>query len=274
MQFWNLPFLTESLGKRCVSACIVAVLALPAPVAAQPFDVPKVRSPSEIIGPCLSGISPVAGLTPMPPVTRALDRGNLTILAIGSSSTSGVGASSAQATYPARLGTRLRRIFPRLKVRVINRGIPGETLVGAAGRLKFEVEKSRPDLVLWQLGTNGALNRIGIEKLRDTVTKSLLWLRDRDIAVLLIDPQYVKRFERLEHYSRVVEELARLADEQRVGLIRRYDSMRAISERQHLSAHLASDRFHLNDLGYRCLANYAAYAIFRSSPGIADRRAD
>src|SRR5262245_35769592 len=48
------------------------------------------------------------------------------IVAIGSSSTSGAGASSQAATYPSRLEAELKARLPGLPITVLNKGIGGE----------------------------------------------------------------------------------------------------------------------------------------------------
>src|SRR5262245_28554333 len=50
----------------------------------------------------------------------------LTIVAVGSSSTFGAGASSSAASYPSRLQIELKILFPKDKITVINRGVNGE----------------------------------------------------------------------------------------------------------------------------------------------------
>src|SRR3981189_2355531 len=50
----------------------------------------------------------------------------LTIVAIGSSSTAGAGASSPAASYPSRLAAELKEQFPGHPITVINRGVNGE----------------------------------------------------------------------------------------------------------------------------------------------------
>src|SRR6516225_1324517 len=50
----------------------------------------------------------------------------LTVVAIGSSSTAGAGASSPDATYPSRLAVELRARFPSREITVLNRGVNGE----------------------------------------------------------------------------------------------------------------------------------------------------
>jgi len=48
------------------------------------------------------------------------------IVAIGSSSTAGAGASSPEMSYPSRLQAELQALMPRVPVTVINRGVNGE----------------------------------------------------------------------------------------------------------------------------------------------------
>jgi len=79
------------------------------------------------------------------------------IVALGSSSTAGAGASSAEATYPSRLMAELARRLPTQSIIVLNRGIGGERAVDMLARFDESVAAERPDLVLWQLGTNAVL---------------------------------------------------------------------------------------------------------------------
>src|SRR5262245_33290445 len=57
---------------------------------------------------------------------RLVAREPLTIVAIGSSSTAGAGASAPSASYPSRLALELQERFPGRQIRVINRGVNGE----------------------------------------------------------------------------------------------------------------------------------------------------
>src|SRR5262249_32025354 len=50
----------------------------------------------------------------------------VTIVAMGSSSTQGVGASAPRMSYPSRLEQELRYRYPKLEIRVINHGIGGQ----------------------------------------------------------------------------------------------------------------------------------------------------
>ena len=103
---------------------------------------------------------------------RALSRAvrakrTVKVLAIGSSSTVGVGASSPSATYIARLETTLEGAFKGMDFDVIGRGMSGEVAQGAADRMKQEVEETKPDLVVWQVGTNDALRHVSIDRFKN-----------------------------------------------------------------------------------------------------------
>ena len=57
---------------------------------------------------------------------RLADGESVKIIAIGSSSTAGAGATSCAFSYPSRLEVELRTRFPRASITVINRGVRGE----------------------------------------------------------------------------------------------------------------------------------------------------
>ena len=82
------------------------------------------------------------------------------IVAFGSSSTAGYGATSPEFTYPNRLAAQLRRQYPTADITVINRGKGGEDAPEMMKRLQTEVIDMHPDLVIWQVGTNAVLRNL------------------------------------------------------------------------------------------------------------------
>ena len=77
----------------------------------------------------------------------------LRIVAIGSSSTEGDGASSKEASYPAPLAAAFATRFPDRTIDVSNAGIGGQEVPDEAARFKNDVLAKGPSLVVWQLGT-------------------------------------------------------------------------------------------------------------------------
>src|SRR4051812_32009230 len=94
----------------------------------------------------------------LPRVAKLIARGEpIKIVAFGSSSTFGTGASTPAATYPSQLQIALERLFPNSPVTVANRGIPGERVSDMMKRFRRDVLEEQPDLLIWQTGTNSAL---------------------------------------------------------------------------------------------------------------------
>jgi acyl-CoA thioesterase I len=202
------------------------------------------------------------GRTALRTMRRALKEGRVVkVLAVGSSSTSGVGASSSFATYPVRLENDLEVLFKGVDVDVVSRGVPGEAGLSACSRMKREVAETKPDLVVWQVGTNDAMARADINELKINLARALQWLARNHIDVVLIDPQFTERVAHDEHYTNVVHAIEDVARQERVMLVHRFSAMADLAKQQGETSILASDRFHLNDLGYRCMAEYAAGAI-------------
>jgi acyl-CoA thioesterase I len=195
-------------------------------------------------------------------VRRALrEKRPIKVLAIGSSSTVGVGASSPVASYPVRLEAILEGFFKGVDVDVVSRGISGEVARSAAERLKIDVADVRPDLVVWQVGTNDAMARIDEQEFAAVLRGTLRWLRQHRVDIVLIDPQYVERLATDEPYQHIVGIIRDTAKQERALLVNRFQAMADLAKQKGNQVFLATDRFHLNDLGYRCMAEYAARAI-------------
>jgi lysophospholipase L1-like esterase len=195
-------------------------------------------------------------------VTKAIkEKRPVRVIAIGSSSTVGVGASSPLATYPTRLEKDLEGYVAGMQVEMYVRGINGEIAEDAADRLKMAVADIKPDLVIWQVGTNDALARVEEDDFASQLRSTLQWLASHKIDVVLIDPQYVERLSKDGYYKGIVDTIAEVAQERHVLLVNRYDAMADLARQHPGLTYLAGDKFHLNDLGYKCMAEYAARAI-------------
>jgi len=198
-------------------------------------------------------------------LSRLKSHAPLRVLAIGSSSTEGVGASSPQAAYPARLQTELQNRFKNQPVEVVNRGVSGEVVTATAERLRTEVEALKPSLVVWQVGTNDALRGVSSEVFADTLRNGLGWLAERRIDVVLMDPQFFPKVAGSSAYASYVDGISTLAEVARTPVLHRYAAMRYWSDRPEgvRTPMLAADGFHMNDQGHACVGAMLAEAILR-----------
>jgi acyl-CoA thioesterase-1 len=196
------------------------------------------------------------------------------ILAIGSSSTLGTGASSPAAAYPAQLEIALESKFPSSDVTIVNAGIAGETAERTLARMDRELERTKPDLVLWQVGTADALiPSVSEQDFEATVERGIASIRQHESDLLLIDPQFFKTANDVARYERFVATIERVARKEGVCLFSRYRLMKAWDAAQNggVELMLASDRFHMNDVGYSCIAQSLARQIEDAVARASDR---
>jgi acyl-CoA thioesterase-1 len=192
----------------------------------------------------------------------------LRIVALGSSTTEGTGATRSTLSYPSLLRTHLRRAYPKQSVTVLNKGVGGETAQQMEARLDRDVLAHQPDLVLWQTGTNDAIRNVPHEQMTAALDRGLKRLRALDIDVLLIGPQHSLPLEhRIANYHSYVESMRRFADGHDVAFLDRYQAMLRWNAQARPRTLLASDNLHLNDDGYRCLGKAVADAILCMSGG-------
>jgi lysophospholipase L1-like esterase len=184
----------------------------------------------------------------------------LTIVAIGSSSTYGVGASSQDHTYPSRLAVELKALFPRLPVTVVNRGVSGEESKDMLERFDRDVFAEKPDLVLWQLGSNSVLRDRSLKDANVPLRAGLKRLKDADIDVVLINPQYSPRVITKHDVDGMIALMDITAKEDNVDLFPRFAIMRhwRLAQGLPFSAFVSPDGLHMNDWGYGCWAKLLA----------------
>lgn len=196
-------------------------------------------------------------------VERLRAGGEFRIVAIGSSSTEGIGASSPDRSYPHQLQLELAKHFPASAIRVVNKGVGGEVASDMVARMQRDAVDLNPTLVIWQTGTNDAERGVPSEKFTATFNEGMAMLRRGGIDVLVVDPQYTPRVVDRGGYPVYFDLIARLSKFNGAALFRRQAVMRQWVDAGDFTfaSMLASDRFHMNDRSYHCLASVLADAI-------------
>jgi len=194
---------------------------------------------------------------------RIAAREPLTIVAVGSSSTAGAGASSPAASYPSRLAVELKERFPAVDIMVLNRGVNGEETAQMMARFQSGVLSAHPDLVLWQVGTNSVLRDHPLKPHSMLLHEGVAELEAAGADVVLIDMQFAPRVIAKSETQSMEDQIAVVAKEENVDLFNRFALMRDWHEVQHIpfEAFVAPDQLHMNDWGYACVAKLLATAI-------------
>ena len=218
--------------------------------------------------PCLPSKGAAKSIGSLPRVASKLASGQpVLIIAFGSSSTTGHGASSPEFRYPDRLAAQLRRQYPAAEISVLIRGKGGEDAPEMMKRLQVEVLDMKPDLVIWQVGTNAVLRNLDPADTALMVEDGVARIQALGSDVVLVDPQYSPRVnEHAETAGKMVKLLSRVAELRHVGVFPRFEVMRDWHERQAIPMDnfVISDGLHMSDWGYACFAQLLGDDIIRS----------
>ncbi|WBL79779.1 SGNH/GDSL hydrolase family protein [Bradyrhizobium xenonodulans] len=170
---------------------------------------------------------------PLTNFANRLKGGQVKVVAIGSSTTAGEGGI---APYPQRLLADLRIKFPNVEIEVINRGVGGEDAPLELKRFDHDIFDLKPDLVIWQIGTNSVWQPTGpsfadtTKAIRDGVDRLL---GAEGIDVILMDLQYVPAVltpAKKDKAIAMVEAISQIAHERRVNVFRRFALMKGWHE--------------------------------------------
>jgi acyl-CoA thioesterase I len=191
-------------------------------------------------------------------------RGRASVVAIGSSSTEGAGASSRDWwSYPARLKIELGAKFPPAAIEVLNKGIGGQEAGDELARFKNDVFASDPQLVIWQIGTNAIVKNYDFDEVEFAITRGLTLLRRGNFDVILMDPQYAGQVTDHPEHERIIDFVASAAAAAHVNVFRRFRIMQHWIEHDGVAVEqlINPDRLHQNDWGYLNVTRALARAI-------------
>jgi acyl-CoA thioesterase-1 len=253
------PRLRHAVFASCIATLAVVGFGVPGSTlagerAASKSPAPKCDAPAEFIR--INAALPRTG-------QRIASGHALKIVAIGSSSTAGAGASSDANTYPSRLAAELKQHYPALPISVVNRGVNGEEANDMLARFEKNVLSENPDLVLWQVGTNSLLRDRPLEQAGALIIEGLGRLKQRGIDVVLVDAQYAPKVLAKPRLGELRHLMSTIAKRENVPTFQRFEVMRHWHEKAAIpfSAFLSPDGLHMNDWSYGCVAKLLAHAI-------------
>ncbi len=254
--------LPRALAVVTVAVALCAAAAGPS-LAASPADTSNPAAHAQPL-PCMAASRHALLDADLPRTAARLRSGQpLKIVALGSSSTAGAGASAPSLSYPNRLAVELLRRYPGQSIQVINRGVNGEEVDTMLARFERDVLPEQPDLVIWQLGTNAVFRPLDFDRFEAAMQEGIDRLRGAGIDVMVMDLQYAPRVVAITEHQRMLDRLQAVATRNGVPVFHRYALMRAWYDtmKDGYSALLSADGLHLNDASYGCLAYQVAAAV-------------
>jgi lysophospholipase L1-like esterase len=172
---------------------------------------------------------------------QSLTRGNAKIVAIGSSTTAGEGNIKP---YPERLLSSLQAEYRDVNITMANKGVSGQEAPIELQRFGTDVIAEKPDLVIWQVGTNAVWqspdqNPPSLDETTGAIRDGLVKLRKETSAdVILMDLQYVPAVltpAKKDKAVAMVEAISELARDAGVNVFRRFAFMKGLYQVEQVS---------------------------------------
>jgi acyl-CoA thioesterase-1 len=246
--------LADRAIKRLAALVLFSSLALPFSAHAQ----------EQAKMPCNPKLDQVRLSAPLKRVAQKIALGEpVTIVALGSSSTAGAGATSQLNAYPSQLALDLQQRFPGQSFTVLNRGVNGEEVPDMLKRFDSAVIANKPDLLLWQMGTNSLIRDHELSEPGSNMREGLDKARAIGSDVVLVDPQYVPKVLEKPLVGKMLNYMDVTAKRENVGIFHRFEVMKRWVEDDHMpfTSFVIADGLHLNDWGYACMAKGMGMAI-------------
>src|SRR6185312_8748358 len=134
-------------------------------------------------------------------------------------------------------------------------------------RIARDVLPEKPDLVIWQIGTNDVLNDLDPAGPMEAMRSGIAQIERAGADVILMDMQYAPAVLAHERFHEMEHALWITARAEGVPLFRRFALMREWAENRQMSmaTMLGPDRLHMTDASYDCLARQLSASILRET---------
>jgi len=192
---------------------------------------PAAHAGSSRFGRCEVPPEVAAEVLPLPQLGQALASGRpVRVVVIGSTSSTGRGASSREMSYVRRLGAELERAWAPRRVEVIDRAAEGQTAVAMVARALPEVLRQPPPLVVWETGNTDSIRHLDPTDFGDALEAGIAALHAAGSDVILVTPQFSPATATLINFLDYRDIMLRVASSQSAAVLRRGEIMHLLFE--------------------------------------------
>jgi acyl-CoA thioesterase I len=250
----------------CKTICLVTVAAAALAAALSAGPAAAADPPPKLPAKCEISADLLPDAVPLPHAVRSVRRNHqLTVVALGSSSTLGLGASDAQAAWPARLEAALAAQLPGTEVHVTNRGVARESAEQMLQRLDTDVLADKPSVVIWESGTAEAVRGADVEDYTDALLAGVDKMSAAGIDVILMDTQYSRGTAQVINFQPYIAAIDQVAGMRGLARFPRYGVMHywVDNDRFTFAGKTAIEARKTADQVYDCLGQLLAVWVLR-----------
>jgi hypothetical protein len=167
----------------------------------------------------------------LPHTAAAIDRKHVSVVVVGSASSSLPGAEGAVKAYPARLQESLaRRLGSDVTVKVVARTKARDTASEMVKTLRQVLADDKPDLVIWQTGTVDAMLGVDPDEFQAALGTGLDVLRAGNADAVFVNMQYSPRTDSMISLGAYVDAIRFVALQREILLFDRLGVMKDWNE--------------------------------------------
>lgn len=177
-------------------------------------------------GECSVARSLLENSFPLPHVAEAIAAHKLSVLVVGTGSSSLPGPTGAKKAYPARLQNALSEALPGVAVTVSTDVKSRRTAAAMLRAMPEALAGAKPHLVVWQAGTVDAMQGVDPDKFSDILDAGIARVREARADIILVNAQYSPRTESMIALLNYTEDMRWVAVQHDVPLFNRFGIMR------------------------------------------------
>jgi acyl-CoA thioesterase I len=188
---------------------------------------------------------------------------SLKIVALGSSTTIGSGGSGVMAAWPARLQDELGKRLAGVNVMVANKGRMRQSAQDMLERMAGDVLSEKPDIVVWETGTNEAVRGVDVEQFTAAMLDGINQMEAAGVEVVLMNTQYSRNTARLINFQPYNDAMGQVAHIRDLVLFPRYEMMQGWVDRGYVSFDglTQGEAIKIADTVYDCIGKLLAQNI-------------
>jgi hypothetical protein len=197
----------------------------------------------------------------LPRTAAAIDHKHVSVVVLGSASSSLPGAEGAAKAYPARLQDSLTKRLGDVTVKVAARTKARETASEMVKSLRQVLADEKPDLVIWQTGTVDAMLGVDPEEFQTALGTGLDVLRAGKADAVFVNMQYSPRTDSMISLGAYIDAMRFVALQREIPLFDRLGVMKDWNEMGVFDLSTATKKIDVAEKVHDCIGRMLARLV-------------
>jgi lysophospholipase L1-like esterase len=197
----------------------------------------------------------------LPRVAAAIDRKHVSVVVLGSASSTLPGAEGAAKAYPARLQESLTKRLGDVAVKVVTRTKARDTASEMAKALRPMLAEEKPDLVIWQTGTVDAMLGVDPDEFQAALGNGLDTLHAGKTDAVFVNMQYSPRTDSMISLGAYVDAMRFVALQREIPLFDRLGVMKDWNEMGVFDLSTATKKIDVAEKVHDCIGRLLARLV-------------